>query len=1286
VTFNLITNLKQVKKYLFLILILSSVVGKAQTINWPEFMAKQDLVWNNNVDSNFFHGAFIGDGIQGAMIMQDSRNPNGLRMLMSHYKAIAHYSIPNYEYCDSKVYAGNIIIAPVGKRTRQTMRMNLYDGETSGLITTDEGTVNWRAFGDRKNNVFVVVLKGENGETEAKLDVREEWGITPRIYLDNKNVADYATYLPPKPQLTNQGNINLVINKMKSRGAHVVASQLIREVDNTQILYVAIGTSDVTNVSTAAVNATNDAVKRVQDAVSEGYQIITARHRDWWHNYMKSSYLEIKQDTYWQKFWYIQLYKFACASAENSDLIMDTQGAWIWKSGWAAVWWNLNVQLSYFPMYSANKLDAGRAFINGMDRIYKSGAFRQNANGYGITIGRSSTYEGKGNWGEEFGNMPWLLQLYWKYWKYSGNDVIGKSLFPMLKDNAVFLSSKLKKGVDGKYHLDPSRSPEYEDTGGDALHKDANYGLMSAKWVFQTLLEMDTELELKDAQRSTWQEKLTNLADFPADDNGFRVNADQGFDYGHRHFSHLIGIYPYHIINPDQGKNEKGMIEKSVERWQNLTQANGAAGYTFTAGCAMYATLGNGEKAISTLDLMKTRNLIQLNTMYYESGGAVIETPLAAVESIDYMLLQSWNGVIRLFPAVPARWKDISFKDFRTEGAFLVSANYSNGIISDVTLFSEKGKACTMLSPWKGKFLIVKNETGKMISVKQEGEKFIFKTQAGEKYFLSAGTIPEIRSGKVEDNPKLIQLKFSEPIINAENFYGIVILKNVADTVKVQQTTYTEIDSVLAIVPENVILNSDELSLNYSNGNIQTKDNVMLQKINNMWIENLLPGSSPRLTDAKTNFDGSEIVLVFNKKMNLIQFDSLVIFNTSANQNIIIDSLKFKIGDSTTCILFPAARLFLEDTLVISYSGTDIQSFDNGKLKPFDSFPVENVAKGLPPQIIDGIIVKEGAELQLIFNKKLNDVKAQLPFFTVKINGKSVKINSISNLSGVVSIVLSKPVVYRDSVFVSFSGGIITSADGGELKNITDYQIINTIPLPKLVSQSTTSNNGLAKLAVDGITDGYFTHGSVTHTNENSLNPWWTWDLAQLDSIVEINIWNRTDCCGERLSNFYVFVSREPFNSTVPATVSANPAVWKYYYNGRAGIKTNIKVNTCGQYVRIQIPGNATLSLAEVEVLTASGKCLADIPDGIKEFDSAKNIVVYPNPVDGQKITVDFSDFINPSDCDIQLFDILGRPKSLEIKQKNSLCELEIKDKLQSGIYFLVIKAGEETVTKKLIF
>jgi hypothetical protein len=1277
------------KKLFFLALILICAIAvQSQTINWPDFVSKQDLVWTNTVDTNFFHGAFIGDGVQGAMIMQDSKNMNGIRMLMGHYKAIAHYSIPGWEYCDSKVYAGNIIIAPVGLTTYKNMSMNLWDGETNGVIKTTKGEVNWRVFADRINQVFVVVLKGKSGEGNAKLGVREEWGITPRIYLEKKSVADYASHLPPKPVLTKQGDIDLVINKMKVKGAHVVASQLIRLADSTQIIYVAIGTSDIANTALAATNATNDAINRVQAAVAEGYEAITIRHRDWWHNYMQSSFLEIKQDPYWQKFWYLQLYKFASASSENSDLIMDTQGTWIWQSGWAGVWWNLNVQLSYFPMYSANKLDAGRAFINGMNRIYKSGAFKANANGVGITAGRSSTYDGRSNWGEEFGNMPWLLQCYWKYWKYSGNDSIGIALFPMLKDNAVFLSSKLKKGTDGKYHLDPSRSPEYEDNGGEPLNKDTNYGLMSAKWVFQTLLEMNEELGLNDAQKSVWQEKLANMTPLPTDDNGFRVNAVEGFDKGHRHFSHLIGIYPYHIINPDQGNKEKELIEKSLERWQTLTQANGYAGYTFTIGSSMYATLGNGDKALSTLDLMKTHNFIQLNTMYYESGGAVIETPLSGVESIDYMLLQSWNGIIRIFPAVPARWKDISFKDFRTEGAFLVSADYNSGIISGVTIFSEKGKPCTVLNPWKGKYLIVKDENGNMLSLTRQGEKFTFQTKAGLKYFLTSAIEPGFHSGKIEANPKLIQLKLTAPIIDQISFEGITIIKNGADTVIIQQITYNQSDTILELIPGIDLLNTDEIKLNYANGNILTSDSIWLEDINNMVIENLLPGSAPRLLEAKTNYDGTEIELLFSKKMNLATPTSFNLYNSSKVQNPGINSLVLKTGDSTRYVLTTSIGFFLEDTLVLSYSNSDIQSSDGGILLAIDSFSIQNFAHGMPPEIIRGILFNKGSGMQLTFNKNLTDIKTQLPFFVVKINGLFVKINSLSNLFNVVSLALASPIQFGDVIVVSFSGGAINSVDGGVVNLIEGFPVENTIPeivLKDFVTQSSTEYGGLATLAVDGNTNGNFPQGSVSHTSENTLNPWWTYNLNKLDSIVSINIWNRTDCCGERLSNFYVFLSRTFFATNDPLIVAADPAIWKYYFTGKAGIKTTIKVNTCGQYVRVQIPGIATLSLAEVEVISAVGSCVEVKPNDISEISLNEGIEVYPNPVNGQKFSVLLKGFGNYGNCNFKLFDTLGQSRSMEVKQTGELSELTIKSPIQNGVYFLVLKTDGKTFTKKLV-
>jgi len=170
-----------------------------------------------------------------------------------------------------------------------------------------------------------------------------------------------------------------------------------------------------------------------------------------------------------------------------------------------------------------------------------------------------------------------------------------------------------------------------------------------------------------------------------------------------------------------------------VDRWQNLK--GGHAGYSFTGGCAMYATLGEGDNAIASLDNLKP--MVRANTMYYEGGGQVVETPLSGVESIDYMLLQSWGGVLRIFPAVPSRWKDVTFHNLRTEGAFLVSAKMKSGLLDTVTIRSEAGKDCVVLGPWKDKPLFVWDDQGQEVQTSRVGNQFTFTTQAGKTYTLT---------------------------------------------------------------------------------------------------------------------------------------------------------------------------------------------------------------------------------------------------------------------------------------------------------------------------------------------------------------------------------------------------------------------------------------------------------------------------------------------------------------------------------------------------------------------
>jgi hypothetical protein len=76
---------------------------------------------------------------------------------------------------------------------------------------------------------------------------------------------------------------------------------------------------------------------------------------------------------------------------------------------------------------------------------------------------------------------------------------------------------------------------------------------------------------------------------------------------------------------------------------------------------------------------MLNKGVIPPNTLYNEAGSPVMESSLMAVASVNEMMLQSYDGEIHVFPAVPDAWKEVSYKNLRTEGAFLVTAKRVHG-------------------------------------------------------------------------------------------------------------------------------------------------------------------------------------------------------------------------------------------------------------------------------------------------------------------------------------------------------------------------------------------------------------------------------------------------------------------------------------------------------------------------------------------------------------------------------------------------------------------------------
>ncbi|WP_369434177.1 trypsin-like serine protease [Psychromonas sp. MME1] len=140
-------------------------------------------------------------------------------------------------------------------------------------------------------------------------------------------------------------------------------------------------------------------------------------------------------------------------------------------------------------------------------------------------------------------------------------------------------------------------------------------------------------------------------------------------------------------------------------------------------------------------------------------------------------------------------------------------------------------------------------------------------------------------------------------------------------------------------------------------------------------------------------------------------------------------------------------------------------------------------------------------------------------------------------------------------------------------------QTESNIALHKSTSQSSNYSNITASRAVDGNTDGNWSSASLTHTL-NDHQAWWKVDLGGAHQVNRVVLWNRTDCCSNRLSNFHVDLL------DIDGNVLASEE-----HPGMAITKTEINIYSDDVYtVRVQLNGQNYLSLAEVEVFGYANK------------------------------------------------------------------------------------------------
>ena len=733
-------------------------------IDWPEFMGRHDLVWSH-APKAWYDGPFLGNGMLGSMFYQ--LDDHTIRISLGRSDVEDHKKEGGIFIAQPRLPNGYFTLKTAGKITGFEGRLDLYNAEAKARIQTDKGQVELRAIVHSEDMVIIYDCAPSGGEIAMQLEFVPLKAIAPARFQAEQMVEKYgdkasgsrkewakAPYeYNPDPVLTVMDSCQVSRQDLVAGGQTGTAWTIRKGNDGRQELRISIEHSYPEKTATA------DAVSHLKAVENESLDSLIQRHRVWWHQYYPKSFISL-DDTRMESFYWIQVYKFG-AGARKGRAYMDTLGPWmVENTAWANGWFNLNTQLSYWFLSTANRLEVGESLYTKLDECLPQLVANMPAKFGGECAGMStiapqtfiSPFPENGY--GFLGDLLWTCHDYWLMLERTmDHKRTTENFFPLLKKSVNTYLHIMQEGEDGKIHLPYTQSPEYG--GGE----DCNFNLALFRWGCRTLIQIAERYEIDDPLLPKWKDVVARLVEYPVNENGYMVAKDFPFEASHRHYSHLMMIYPLSEINIEQ-PGSRELIRKSVDHWINYP-GTGNSAYSWSGAASMYALLGDGETAARCMDtFMRMHELnpsnpakIQSTTMYTETYliQPVTETPLSLCDSMQLMLLQSWGGKIRIFPAVPKDWKNIAFDGLLAAGGFEISASRTGGTTQFVRVRSTAGEPCILELDFKP----ARVEGISQSAVKDLANGCVqLDLQAGEEAILYAQGVEHAKIGPVNAKPE----------------------------------------------------------------------------------------------------------------------------------------------------------------------------------------------------------------------------------------------------------------------------------------------------------------------------------------------------------------------------------------------------------------------------------------------------------------------------------------------------------------------------------------------------
>ncbi len=397
------------------------------------------------------------------------------------------------------------------------------------------------------------------------------------------------------------------------------------------------------------------------------------------------------------------------SGSREGSLPLTLQGIWNedmnppWDSKYTI---NINLQMNYWPVDLCNLSECAEPFFTHLKKVMENGkktaelmygckgfVAHHNTDIHGDTVPQDH-YIPASYW---VMGGAWLATHIWDHYQFTKDRTFLAQYYEVLRQAVLFFCDFLIQDEDGCLVTSPSVSPENtyilpDGTmghlcDGPAMDCEIMYEL------FHGFLNASEELQTNDPLISKVYDLLEHLPPLRTGKEGQLLEWKHEYEEaepGHRHISHLYGVFPGTQITVEDTPELAAAARISLEK--RLAKGGGHTGWSRAWIVLLWDRFKDGDKAYENLRELighsTYSNLMDFHPLEYYKRGSVfqIDGNMGGITGIVEMLVQSHCERIDLLPSLPKAFPDGRISGIKIRGGASADLEWEDGKLIQCTL------------------------------------------------------------------------------------------------------------------------------------------------------------------------------------------------------------------------------------------------------------------------------------------------------------------------------------------------------------------------------------------------------------------------------------------------------------------------------------------------------------------------------------------------------------------------------------------------------------------------